>query len=52
MDRMADVVRERLSANRKAQTSGVIVNTCGWVRGEGYEQIKHIAQAFEVTEIS
>jgi len=48
VSRLADVVRERLKANRKAETSGVIINTCGWVRGEGYNQIKHIAMAFEV----
>ena len=45
---MADVVRERLRENKKAETSGVVINTCGWVRGEGYNQIKHTAQAFEV----
>lgn len=48
VSRMADVVRERLAANKKAEASGVIINTCGWVRGEGYNQAKHIAQAFEV----
>lgn len=48
VSRMADVVRERLSANKKSEVSGVIINTCGWVRGEGYNQIKHTAQAFEV----
>ena len=41
---MADVVRERTSASRKAEIGGVVINTCGWVRGEGYNQIKHIAQ--------
>lgn len=46
---MADVVRERLQVNRKAGVSGVVINTCGWVRGEGYKQLMHIAQAFEVT---
>jgi hypothetical protein len=30
--------------------AGVVINTCGWVRGEGYNQIKHIAQAFEVQD--
>ncbi len=29
-----------------------MINTCGWVRGEGYNQIKHIAQAFEVKDVS
>ncbi len=32
--------------------AGVVINTCGWVRGEGYNQIKHIAQAFEVQDTS
>ncbi len=48
---MADVVRERIQTNRKVEASGVIINTCGWVRGEGYNQIKHIAQAFEVRQL-
>lgn len=51
VSRMADVVRERIQTNRKVETSGVIINTCGWVRGEGYNQIKHVAQAFEVIVI-
>jgi len=51
VSRLADVVRERLKVNRKADVSGVVINTCGWIRGEGYNQIKHIAQAFEVDVI-
>jgi Predicted GTPase or GTP-binding protein len=31
-----------------ANASGVIINTCGWVKGDGYKQLTHIAQAFEV----
>ena len=31
-------------ANRKADLSGVVINTCGWVQAEGYDHIKHIAQ--------
>ncbi len=49
--RMADVVRERMSSNRKVEASGVVINTCGWVRGEGYRQITVIAKAFEVDVI-
>ncbi len=44
VSRLADVVRERTSASRKAEVGGVVINSCGWVRGEGYNQIKHIAQ--------
>merc|ERR1719273_2053463 len=51
VSRLADVVRERMEKNRKAAVSGVVINTCGWIRGEGYNQIKHIAQAFEVDVI-
>ena len=24
------------------------MNTCGWIKGQGYEHLKHIAQSFEV----
>jgi polyribonucleotide 5'-hydroxyl-kinase len=51
VSRLADVVRERLVASRKAEVSGVVINTCGWIKGEGYNQIKHIAKAFEVDAI-
>lgn len=34
-----------------ANVSGVIVNTCGWIRNQGYKQILHTAQAFEVDVI-
>ena len=27
--------------------SGCLINTCGWVKGDGYECIKHAAKAFE-----
>merc|ERR1719422_1525574 len=40
-----------MKANKKSDYSGVIINTCGWVQAEGYDQIKHIAQAFEVDVI-
>lgn len=31
-----------------ANVSGIIINTCGWVKGDGYRHITHAAQAFEV----
>ena len=49
--RMADVVRDRMDKNRKAKVSGVVINTCGWIREEGYQQIKQIAEDFEVSVI-
>ena len=33
VSRLADVVRERMKANKKSDYSGVIINTCGWVQG-------------------
>lgn len=32
-----------------AKASGVVINTCGWIKGEGYGVLIHIAQAFEVS---
>ena len=34
-----------------ASTSGVIINTCGWIKGAGYKVLTHAAQAFEVREV-
>lgn len=31
--------------------SGLIINTCGWVKGKGYQHLTHIALAFEVDVI-
>lgn len=31
--------------------SGLIINTCGWVKGKGYHHLTHIALAFEVDVI-
>lgn len=33
------------------KSSGVIINTLGWVKGKGYQHLTHIAQAFEVSII-
>lgn len=35
----------------QALTSGVIINTSGWIRDEGYKSILHTAMEFEVTVI-
>ncbi|CAG7838440.1 unnamed protein product [Allacma fusca] len=48
ISKLAEVVHERMESNRKAKSSGVIINTCGWVKADGYKSITHIAQAFEV----
>lgn len=34
-----------------ANASGIIINTCGWVKNDGYKHLMHAAQAFEVDVI-
>ncbi|XP_075212091.1 protein CLP1 homolog isoform X2 [Lycorma delicatula] len=51
VSRMAEVVQERMQANKKANVSGMIVNTSGWIKGDGYKLLTHAAQAFEVDVI-
>lgn len=45
---IADRVKRRLEKDLDAKASGVIINTCGWVDGAGYDAILHCAKAFEV----
>lgn len=49
--RLAEVCSDRLQANKKARVSGIVINTCGWVKGDGYKLLTHAAQAFEVDAI-
>ena len=32
---------------RVVKYSGCIINTCGWIKGQGYQSLLHTAQAFE-----
>lgn len=36
---------------RKGKSSGMIINTCGWVKGGGYKHLLYTAKAFEVGAI-
>ncbi|XP_025096265.1 polyribonucleotide 5'-hydroxyl-kinase Clp1-like [Pomacea canaliculata] len=49
--RLAEVINVRSEQSHRVNTSGVIINTGGWVRGTGYDAIKHGAGAFEVDVI-
>ncbi|KAL7296659.1 protein CLP1 homolog [Trichogramma pretiosum] len=49
--RLAEVCSGRLQGNKKAKASGIVINTCGWVKGGGYKILTHAAQAFEVDSI-
>ena len=51
VNQMAGTIKEQLKKNRKAEASGVIINTCGWIKDKGYDTLKNIAQAFEVDAI-
>ncbi|KAM6952039.1 polyribonucleotide 5'-hydroxyl-kinase Clp1 isoform 2-T3 [Lycodopsis pacificus] len=44
---LADVFSRRCEVNRKASVGGCIINTCGWVKGSGYQALVHCASAFE-----
>ncbi|XP_076041049.1 protein CLP1 homolog [Oratosquilla oratoria] len=51
VSRMAATVHNKMGVNRKVAASGVIINTCGWVKGDGYKSLTHVAQSFEVDVI-
>ncbi|XP_069192677.1 protein CLP1 homolog isoform X1 [Procambarus clarkii] len=51
VSRMATTVQGKMGGNKKVAASGVVINTCGWVRDEGYKSLAHVAQAFEVDVI-
>ena len=45
---LADITIERLKEDKRTMASGVIINTCGWIKGQGYQNIKYAANAFQV----
>lgn len=51
VSRMAEVINIRSEQSHKVNSSGVIINTGGWVRGGGYDALKHAAGSFEVDVI-
>lgn len=51
VSRMADIINMKCDESKKANLGGVIVNTGGWVRGSGYDSLKHAAGSFEVDVI-
>jgi len=48
---MATYVNIRSENVEKSLVSGVVVNTCGYIRQEGYESFKHVAKTFDVDVI-
>ncbi|XP_062549505.1 protein CLP1 homolog [Armigeres subalbatus] len=49
--KLAETTLERLQANKRAKHSGMIINTCGWVKQGGYSHIIRAAKDFEVNAI-
>ncbi|XP_057655334.1 protein CLP1 homolog [Diorhabda carinulata] len=50
-EQLASVVKERLEVNKRTRASGVIINTCGWIKSAGYKQLLNSAKTFEVDVI-
>lgn len=48
VSRLADIVNMRCETNPKTNVSGVVINTCGWVHGAGYQCLVHAASVFEI----
>lgn len=44
---LADITSERLKEDKRTMASGVVINTCGWVKGQGYQHVLHAAKAFK-----
>lgn len=51
LTKLAEETLKRLQTNKKIKYSGMIVNTCGWVKGAGYKHILHAANEFNVAAI-
>ncbi|EFP09619.1 CRE-CLPF-1 protein [Caenorhabditis remanei] len=45
---LASTINSQIQENDEAKIGGMIINTCGWVDGEGYKCIVKAASAFEV----
>lgn len=44
---LADITLERLKDDKRTMASGMIINTCGWVKGQGYHHLLHATKAFQ-----
>lgn len=46
-----EITKTNSSSFCAAKSSGIIVNTCGWVKGSGYEHLLHAARAYNARAI-
>jgi polyribonucleotide 5'-hydroxyl-kinase len=49
VDRLAKATQSRMDHDDQARSSGIIVNTNGWIRDEGYELLLHTAEALKIS---
>uniref|UniRef100_A0A1I7UHS2 Protein CLP1 homolog n=1 Tax=Caenorhabditis tropicalis TaxID=1561998 RepID=A0A1I7UHS2_9PELO len=48
LNELASTVNSQIQYNDEAKIGGMIINTCGWVDGEGFKCLVKAASAFEV----
>lgn len=51
MERMAEIIDEKQKRDEHLRRGGVIINTCGWIDGLGYQLLLHTARVFRCTHI-
>ncbi|KAL7737194.1 hypothetical protein ACLKA6_005387 [Drosophila palustris] len=51
VSKMAEVTLQSMDSNKRTKSSGIIINTCGWVKGSGYEHLLHSARAYRARAI-
>lgn len=44
-------VKQRMDMDLDTKSSGIIINTCGWVEGVGYDVILHCITSFNIDVI-
>jgi len=49
VDAMGESIERRLASDELARSSGIIVNTNGWIRDEGYDCLLHTAKVLKIT---
>ena len=48
VDVLAAELSRHLASKPEARASGILVNTCGWTDGDGYELLLHAIRAFKI----
>ena len=51
IERVAKSMTAKFEADRKVDSSGTIISTCGWVTGSGYKSLLTIAKEFEANVV-